>query len=508
MKFGMEAPSGFEPLNEGFADPSLNHLGTAPRGRLYLPTEGRAPSRTQAVSFGPWPQRTHEHDRRSNMATRGGRADVHHNSMTIATVAAVAAVALAVSSQEELPPTGTPSPSGPIRVEVVKTGDRWELRRGGQPYVIRGVGGTGRMELLRSLGGNTVRTWGADNAQAVLDEAYRHGLTVALGIWLGHRSYFDYSNHEQVREQYENARQIVERYRNHPALLMWGLGNEMEIDNDTPELWRAINDLAKMVKELDPNHPTMTVVAEITPQKIRNIKTYAPEVDILGVNSYGGLATLPDRLREFGWDKPWVVTEFGPLGPWERPRTSWGAALEQTSTEKAALYGRMYAESIAAHRGWNLGSFAFLWGEKQEATPTWFGMFLKSGEATEAVDVMSYAWTGRWPEQRAPQVHGFEFSAFKQEVAPGTTLTANVRASDPNGDPLTYRWIVRREVAEERFAGEGEVRPEEIKELPSTGERVQFPAPTEPGNYRLYVYVLDGTGRAGTANLPFRVVRG
>lgn len=32
----MEAPSGFEPLNEGFADPSLNHLGTAPReGGLY-----------------------------------------------------------------------------------------------------------------------------------------------------------------------------------------------------------------------------------------------------------------------------------------------------------------------------------------------------------------------------------------------------------------------------------------------------------------------------------------
>lgn len=27
----VEAPSGFEPLNEGFADPSLSHLGTAPR---------------------------------------------------------------------------------------------------------------------------------------------------------------------------------------------------------------------------------------------------------------------------------------------------------------------------------------------------------------------------------------------------------------------------------------------------------------------------------------------
>ena len=33
----LEAPSGFEPLNDGFADRSLNHLGTAPRGRQILP---------------------------------------------------------------------------------------------------------------------------------------------------------------------------------------------------------------------------------------------------------------------------------------------------------------------------------------------------------------------------------------------------------------------------------------------------------------------------------------
>ncbi|MFQ3588375.1 MAG: hypothetical protein SNJ76_12035, partial [Fimbriimonadaceae bacterium] len=57
------------------------------------------------------------------------------------------------------------------------------------------------------------------------------------------------------------------------------------------------------------------------------------------------------------------------------------------------------------------------------------------------------------------------------------------------------------------FAGEGEIRPEEIEQLPATAATVRFRAPVEPGNYRLYVYVLDGTGRAGTANLPFRVVR-
>jgi len=43
----------------------------------------------------------------------------------------------------------------------------------------------------------------------------------------------------------------------------------------------------------------------------------------------------------------------------------------------------------------------FSLGQKQERTPTWYGMFLSSGEATETVDVMEYIWTGRWPEIRA-----------------------------------------------------------------------------------------------------------
>ena len=35
LKENLEAPSGFEPLNDGFADRSLNHLGTAPMEAEY-----------------------------------------------------------------------------------------------------------------------------------------------------------------------------------------------------------------------------------------------------------------------------------------------------------------------------------------------------------------------------------------------------------------------------------------------------------------------------------------
>jgi hypothetical protein len=36
-------------------------------------------------------------------------------------------------------------------------------------------------------------------------------------------------------------------------------------------------------------------------------------------------------------------------------------------------------------------------------------------------------------------------------------------------------------------------------------DRVVIKAPAEPGAYRLFVYVRDGQGNAGHANIPFLV---
>lgn len=408
-------------------------------------------------------------------------------------MAAVVAVALAV----------------PIKVEVRQIGDAWSLLRDGKPFVVKGVGGSYRPDLAKASGANSLRTWGADDLGRVLDLAQSHGLTVAAGVWLGHKEYFDYADAAKVKSQREDVRRVIEAHRNHPALLLWGLGNEMERGNDTPELWKAVDDLAKMAKELDPNHPTMTVVSEISPEKIRNILRYAPNVDILGVNSYGGLTSLPNRLRSFGWTKPWIVSEFGPLGPWEMPKTAWGAAIEQTSSEKADFYLQNYRAAIEPSVESCLGSYVFLWGEKQETTPTWFGMFLQSGEALESVDVMTLAWSGRLPEKRAPRLRAFELTPASREAAPGEKVAAKVSASDPNRDPLSYRWVLKREVTDTRFAGEGEKRPEVVREVSTGGAPgYEFDAPAEPGPYRLYVYVTDGTGRAATANAPFLVRKG
>src|SRR4051812_40890708 len=86
---------------------------------------------------------------------------------------------------------GPPAPdAGPARgsavVRVAEEGGGYKLLRDGRPYFIKGAGGSGPLDALARAGGNSVRTWGADKAGEVLDEAQRHGLTVTVGIWLGH----------------------------------------------------------------------------------------------------------------------------------------------------------------------------------------------------------------------------------------------------------------------------------------------------------------------------------
>ena len=235
---------------------------------------------------------------------------------------------------------------------------------------------------LAAAGANSIRTWGGDDISERLDAAHALGLTVTVGIWLGHERHgFDYSDEAQVREQLEHARDIVLRYKDHPAVLLWGIGNEMEgfEEGDNPVIWTAVNDVAAMVKELDPNHPTMTVTAFVHGGRIEYLHRKSPAIDIHGVNAYGGAVVVPEFLRDGGATKPFVLTEFGPVGPWEVPKTEWGAPYEQTSTEKAAFYRRAYEEGVTSAPGRALGSYAFLWGHKMEATATWFGMFLDDG---------------------------------------------------------------------------------------------------------------------------------
>jgi hypothetical protein len=408
----------------------------------------------------------------------------------------------------------------PIPTAVVATDAGFELHRGGRPFFVRGVGGTKRLELLREIGGNALRTWGADDLERtylgpdgverkLLDHAHALGLAVAVGFWMEHpRKGFDYADEAQVSDQLDRLAAMVKKYKDHPAVLVWGIGNEVEIGADAETTLRAMNDAAKLVKSLDPHHPTMTVVAEIGDGKAELFARLCPDIDILGINSYGGLSSLPERLESINFNKPYLITEFGPLGHWETGQSPWRAPYEQTSTEKAEYLRHGYEHSVSGPAGKCLGGFAFLWGHKQETTATWYGMFLDSGEKLAAVDVLASLWSGKPTANASPSITPIRIEADPGALAPNQTFDAVVTADDAEGDALRFVWIVRSESTDRRVGGDAERAPPEHKGLATETSpgSARVRAPADPGAYRLFVYAYDGRGNAATANIPFLVV--
>jgi hypothetical protein len=394
-------------------------------------------------------------------------------------------------------------------VELQKTEQGWLLLRDGEPYFIKGAGGPDSLSKLAAAGANSIRTWAADDIGPLLDEAHALGLSVTVGLWLGHERHgFDYDDAVQVKEQYERVRRSVLRYKDHPALLIWGIGNEMEgyKSGDNPAIWSAVNDIAVMIKQIDPAHPTMTVTAEIGGGRIASVNELAPAVDIHAINAYGGGESLAQRYVEGGGTKPYILTEFGPSGAWESSTTEWGAPLELTSTEKAAFYRRTYESAVVGAPGLALGSYVFLWGHKMEATATWFGLFLDDGSRLAAVDTMTELWSGEPPANLAPTVEPLVLDGGSR-LDPGSDVRVRTEISDPEGAAVRARWVLRPEPDD--FNTGGDFRPNmpdignAVLESDVDGARIRVP--DDPGPYRVFVYAYDDAGNAATANVPLLV---
>mgnify|MGYP001166408595 CR=1 FL=1 len=388
----------------------------------------------------------------------------------------------------------------------------FELYKDDKIYEIKGVGGDRNLDLLVELGGNTIRTWGVDaNTKNLLDRAEELGLMVTLGLWVEHKRHgFDYTNEEDIYKQRERIFDSVKKFKDHPALLLWGLGNEMEGvigEGSDQDVWSEVNYLARRIKEIDINHPVMSVVANVNPNKVKAIQKYAPNIDILGINAYAGAAGLASRIKDYDWDKPYALTEFGTPGPWEVPLTEWEAPIEPSSLEKMSHYYSTHQE-VSDDKKQCLGTYAFYWGNKQEATASWFGLLLSDGSKLPAADTMGYLWSGDWPKNRSPLLKDFDIPfAFKYTKAE-KPYSVRVKYKDPDSDRLSYHWTIFEESNDRRIGGDKEEIPQElidcIIEQKSNGT-AEIKIPSKKGPYRLYVTVRDNYGNAAIDNWPFYV---
>ncbi len=216
----------------------------------------------------------------------------------------------------------------------------------------------------------------------------------------------------------------------------------MNFDYTNPRVFDAVNAISQMIHTIDGKHPTTTTVAGYPAPLARVLEERAPDLDFISLQLYKNLEDLPQMLQMGSPHRPYMITEWGVTGFWETTKTAWGAPIEADSSEKAAHFRNGWATLIKPSTGKLIGDYAFLWGQKQERTPTWFGMFLETGERSEAVEVMQGIWSGKTPSNRVPRVKGMRPHGRTRDdnitLAPGQHYEADFLVSDPDGDALRY----------------------------------------------------------------------
>lgn len=403
----------------------------------------------------------------------------------------------------------------PAKVAVkLNNNNQYRLFVNNNEFFVKGAGlEFGNIDLLAQNGANSFRTWRTENgkrdAAEILDQAHKNGLMVMMGLEVARERHgFDYNDTAQVNKQFNYIKTEVERLKNHPALLAWAIGNELNLNAQNLKVYDAVNQISEMIHKIDPNHPTTTTLAGIGKREIDYIKLNCTDIDFISVQMYGDIVNVQKRIADAGWQGPYMITEWGATGHWEVQQTSWGAPIEQTSQEKAKAFINRYDMAIDSDKQFCMGSYVFLWGQKQERTPTWYGMFLENGSKTETVDAMHFIWKGVWPENRCPTIDSVfvdNKTAFDNiKIKAETTFGAQVFCHDYQNDTITITWEILPESTTLGNGGDYEPRPDTLFKSSGT-QNMQILAPKNPGFYRVFVYVADKQGNSATANVPFTV---
>ena len=199
----------------------------------------------------------------------------------------------------------------------------------------------GDFKLMKDMGVNTLRLYHHAANKELLRQLYKeYGIRVIMGDMLGMYAAgsgagwyegTDYTNPKHLENMRNSVRQMVEEYKDEPYVLMWMLGNESnygEVGDPDPKSNKAglgsnakkqpdahykfVNEVAGMIKSLDPTRPVGFSNGEVVTIDILN--KYSDNIDIFGCNVYRGSSgfghSFWQDVRRF-MDKPVLFTEYG-----------------------------------------------------------------------------------------------------------------------------------------------------------------------------------------------------
>ena len=402
-------------------------------------------------------------------------------------------------------------------VFIKKTENGFQLFRNEKPFYIKGAGGNAYLKELAQVGGNTIRLYDTLNLSVLLDEAEKYKLAVIVDIPIPayNKNYNYYENEDYYNGLKQKIKDLVRKNKNHPALLMWNLGNELHYPF---VLWKnsfinSFNELITIIQSEDPNHPVLTATAGVSRKAMASIYFHSPQVDLLSFNSFGGTKNFNaniDQISIIFGEKPYFFSELGSDGPWEAQRTAWGAQIEQTSTKKAEHYHTRYNFIKNNKDKASLGSLVFYWGKKLECTYTWFSLF-NDDYKSEIIKEIKNVWS---ETNITPVLIGLEYMLVNGKGAydniilqPDMPVVSELKFSDNKMDNIRIHWEI---CPEELHTDTGYVNITFNKEINSLidvyNNKATFITPSTEGPYRIFAYIYDQDGYFATTNTPFYVL--
>jgi len=180
------------------------------------------------------------------------------------------------------------------------------------------------LPLLRQMGANTIRLWGWNNSADhtdFLNKAYNNGtepIYVIVTFWMGHSVYQDISSPEVRARAKTNFRNMVSSHKNHPAVLMWAIGNELNAPwmygNNLADMFSLVNEMAQEahIEEGENYHPVTLPLADV--DLINTIAYYNNNstLDVWSIQTYRG-SSFGSLFMDYAnvSSKPLVITEYG-----------------------------------------------------------------------------------------------------------------------------------------------------------------------------------------------------
>jgi len=261
----------------------------------------------------------------------------------------------------------------------------------------------GDFELMKEMGVNTIRVYHQPfkvNNELLRELYENYGIRVIMGDFLGKYAIgsgaawnpgTDYSNEEQKKKMIESVTNMVLEYKDEPYILFWLLGNEnvygyaCNADKDPDTFFKFANEVAKVIKSIDPEHPVAICSGDIL--FLDKFGKDAPDIDIFGTNAYRGdygFGRLWQSVKDEA-DRPAFITEFG------CPAYAEGKTVDETEELQAEYHRGSWEDienNVAFHDGAGnaIGGVAFEWLDE------WWKAYEPKVHDTKGL------WTGPFPD--------------------------------------------------------------------------------------------------------------